>query len=780
MTERIQDKNIKKLENDVRYLLHVIASGGVTSTFAGLTDGPGPFTGNALEVIRVNAAETALEYTALAGGGDALKADPLSQFASTTSAQLAGIISNETGSGLLVFNTSPLFVTPRLNSTSTAGHVWTATDVSGNGSFQAIAANLLVDSSGSGEPIWTTSLDTLHFATINNAITEVDGSITISSGLFPTTGTGTATGNIIGDLDGNTLSVQQGGNSFLSIDPTAGNEISQLLAVNTTGADNFAYFQAATTNAQGQFSMSSSFNGTATEAFITGTSDASSSILAYSATTHTFTGAVTLVDLAGNGAGVVAIDNNGLLSWSAGGGSGTFVSLTDGPGAFATNSLKVVRVNVGETALEYVTLAGGGDALTANPLSQFAATTSAQFAGVISDETGTDKVVFNTSPLFVTPRLEATSTIGHVWTATDGSGNGSFQAIAGGGISTFNTLTGATQTLAMGTTAQSNDLGWVSSGTIHTLHVPDASATVRGVVTTGVQTFAGNKTLSGSTTQSGLIFTLGGIRSSSSTDQGNFFFPSANGASSSTAAQLLFGGASAIKYRVATRGTASNILAAGDSYANIVFGEQTVTEGTSGTHAVNANVVIKSQTIGNGSATTTNATTLYIEGPPTGITPTNPVTSLWVATGIVKFDGGILGTTTNDAATAGNIGEYITGTIASGSAVALTTTTTADVTSISLTAGDWDVTGVVDYAMASATATNFQLGISTTSATLGAQDTYVQKPFAFAGSSATLGDNAPTVRVSISGTTTVYLVAQATFSGGSIAAYGTIRARRLR
>lgn len=41
---------------------------------------------------------------------------------------------------------------------------------------------------------------------------------------------------------------------------------------------------------------------------------------------------------------------------------------------------------------------GSGDALTANPLSQFAATTSAQLAGVISDETGTDKVVFSDSP----------------------------------------------------------------------------------------------------------------------------------------------------------------------------------------------------------------------------------------------------------------------------------------------------------------------------------------------------------------------------------------------
>lgn len=40
-----------------------------------------------------------------------LKADPLSQFAATTSAQLRGVISDETGTGALVFATSPTFTT---------------------------------------------------------------------------------------------------------------------------------------------------------------------------------------------------------------------------------------------------------------------------------------------------------------------------------------------------------------------------------------------------------------------------------------------------------------------------------------------------------------------------------------------------------------------------------------------------------------------------------------------------------------------------------------------
>jgi len=50
------------------------------------------------------------------------------------------------------------------------------------------------------------------------------------------------------------------------------------------------------------------------------------------------------------------------------------------------------------------------------------------------------------------------------------------------------------KTLSLGTTAQSNDLGIVHAANSITVHVPDASATVRGVLTTGAQTIAGIKT----------------------------------------------------------------------------------------------------------------------------------------------------------------------------------------------------------------------------------------------------------------------------------------------
>jgi hypothetical protein len=58
-----------------------------------------------------NGASSALATEAyvdsVAGGGDALTSNPLSQFASTTSSQLAGVVSNETGTGFVVFSDSP-------------------------------------------------------------------------------------------------------------------------------------------------------------------------------------------------------------------------------------------------------------------------------------------------------------------------------------------------------------------------------------------------------------------------------------------------------------------------------------------------------------------------------------------------------------------------------------------------------------------------------------------------------------------------------------------------
>lgn len=144
----------------------------------------------------------------------------------------------------------------------------------------------------------------------------------------------------------------------------------------------------------------------------------------------------------------------------------------------------------------------------------------------------------------------------------------------------------------------------------------------------------------------------------------------------------------------------------------------------------------------------------------------------------------IVGVTDASSAAAGSVGEVISSVILVGSAVSLTSTVTANVTSISLTAGDWDVTGEVWLNPAGTTVTAYALaGITTTSATMPtvpATNTSTSQVFV----PATASDN-PVIpvspaRINVSGTTTVYLVGSASFSVSTNGAYGKIIARRRR
>jgi len=98
-----------------------------------------------------------------------------------------------------------------------------------------------------------------------------------------------------------------------------------------------------------------------------------------------------------SGTGDVATDS----IWQAKGdlavGTGASASIRLAVGA---DTFVLVADSAEVSGLKWVALGGGGDALTGNPLSQFAATTSAQLAGVISDETGTGALVFAQNPVF--------------------------------------------------------------------------------------------------------------------------------------------------------------------------------------------------------------------------------------------------------------------------------------------------------------------------------------------------------------------------------------------
>lgn len=96
---------------------------------------------------------------------------------------------------------------------------------------------------------------------------------------------------------------------------------------------------------------------------------------------------------------------------------------------------------------------GTGDASTANPLSQFAATTSLQLAGVISDETGSGALVFATSPTLVTPAL-GTPSSGNLGSCTDAVAYGLKSATTTVSVSAATApTTGQILTATAGTTA---------------------------------------------------------------------------------------------------------------------------------------------------------------------------------------------------------------------------------------------------------------------------------------------------------------------------------------
>lgn len=158
--------------------------------------------------------------------------------------------------------------------------------------------------------------------------------------------------------------------------------------------------------------------------------------------------------------------------------------------------------------------------------------------------------------------------------------------------------------------------------------------------------------------------------------------------------------------------------------------------------------------------------------------------SLVSVNGSTVSPGQYTGTSTNDNASAGNIGQLISSTVAAGSAVSLTNNTAKTVTSISLTAGDWDITAATYFKLGATTSITCAIGdISTTNDTLtqslGGYYTY-QTSADVPTDTNDLGWSHGPLRVSLSGTTTYYLVAFSQFTVSTNSAYGIIRARRVR
>lgn len=143
--------------------------------------------------------------------------------------------------------------------------------------------------------------------------------------------------------------------------------------------------------------------------------------------------------------------------------------------------------------------------------------------------------------------------------------------------------------------------------------------------------------------------------------------------------------------------------------------------------------------------------------------------------------GGIVGTTTNNNADAGSYGEYMADTVVAATSGA-TTGTAQNVTSLALTAGDWDVSGNITFNYNAATTVSVLVGSSSltsnTDGAVSAQTRVWFNPGVVPQTTTYLP--IPTQRYSVASTTNVYLVATASFAVNTLGIGGTIRARRVR
>lgn len=151
--------------------------------------------------------------------------------------------------------------------------------------------------------------------------------------------------------------------------------------------------------------------------------------------------------------------------------------------------------------------------------------------------------------------------------------------------------------------------------------------------------------------------------------------------------------------------------------------------------------------------------------------------------GTITRTGGVdtQGTNTNDNAAAGQIGEYLESTAAFTNAP--TSTQWGDLTSMELSAGDWDVTALCSGYLNGATVTaNMQVGISTTAgnSSTGLVEGVSSATMRIPTSTENTGGCVPNLRVPLDATTTVYLKVRAYYSAGTPQFAGRISARRIR
>ena len=345
-----------------------------------------------------------------------------------------------------------------------------------------------------------------------------------------------------------------------------------------------------------------------------------------------------------------------------------------------------------------------------------------------------------------------------------------------------------------------------NSGTVTQVQ---GNGTVNGITLTGNVTSSGNITLGGTlgsianSQLSNSSVTIGNTSvslGSTVTSFGNITLTNATISSLSTAITTTEGGTGLTSYTAGdlpyySSGSALSKLGIGtngyvlesNGSAPTWVAQSTLSVGTA-TNATNTAITdntsssatwyptIVSATTGNLSQTTSSTKLSFV--PSTGVLTATQISASQItsSTGNVIFSTsgtGIQGTTTNDNANSGVVGQYI-----DSSALNVTVGTSATtVTSISLTAGDWDISGCNYY---SGTANNYLIACISTTANSTAGYVY-GKTFVAGTIYPTAGVGVATLprsRVSITSTTTYYLIGFVDLTSSTVNGY--ISARRMR